>query len=152
MTIRIELEQTSSSAQVYRLDLLDECNQTVGYATGEFRRYAVWFNGQPHFFLDQLVIPDKDHRQQGFGSQLVKAVEAFARNQGASWIRGQFVPSQFASTSADERALSAFWNKNGYGLKREIYDNSIRFWKPLRSATKSRPVGSASPIVQKMAG
>ncbi|CCH54734.1 hypothetical protein BN8_03935 [Fibrisoma limi BUZ 3] len=140
MTFQIEHDPTPSSHPTYRLVMLDDHNLPIGYATGEFRRYAVWYNGQPYFFLNTVTIPDKANRQQGLGTKLLKAVEEFARNKGAIWIRGQFSGSLTEATAnqESERVLRNFWQKNGYGLKREVYDDCTRFWKPLQRQPKKR--------------
>ncbi|UFH57095.1 GNAT family N-acetyltransferase [Spirosoma sp. KNUC1025] len=134
MNYQAELDQAAPNAQTYRLLLFDNQNQPIGYARGEFRQYAMWYDGQLHFFLYELVVSDQTHRQQGLGNQLLKAVEAFARTKGACWIRGQMgqKTSSYTDNATDETAATNFWGNNGYGIKREIYDDSIRFWKPLQ--------------------
>ncbi|MBD2756789.1 GNAT family N-acetyltransferase [Spirosoma validum] len=139
MAYTVELTQLSSAPQAYQLSLLDDENQPIGYAMGEFRQYVVWYEGQPYFFLNDLVISDQAQQQQGFGDQLLQEVEAFARREGAYWIRGHVDPQSVSYTTAgtDKRTLGKFLGKHGYGLKREIHDDSIRFWKPLRRLSGS---------------
>lgn len=139
MYYRIESLAGSLSHQTQKLHLFDDQNQLIGYATGEFRQYAGWFDGQLHFFLNELVITHQSQPLQRLSSQLLKAVEEFARTKGASWIRGQMGLKGVGYTDnpMDERALTRFWGTNGYGLKREIYEDAIRFWKPLQAAGHS---------------
>ena len=133
MLYKVDVDKNASNTDVYRIHLLDTQHQLIGHALGEFRQYAAWYDGHPSFFLLELTITDKAHQQQGLGRYLLKAVEAFARQQGAHWIRGQFGTKAAEQTyvNTSEQTLKQFWFESGYGFKQEIYDNSIRFWKPL---------------------
>lgn len=144
MAYTVELTQLPSGPQAYRLSLLNDDNQPIGYAMGEFRQYVVWYEGQPYFFLNDLVI-NGEGRQKDFSSHLLEEVEAFARQQGAYWIRGHVDPQSlnYTTTSTDKRTLGKLLGKHGYGLKQEIHDNSIRFWKPLRRSLTPRSALSA---------
>lgn len=138
MPLTVKFNQISSDPKAYELVLIDGQSQPIGHATGEFRQYTEWYNGQPYFFLTNLAVNNATYRQHGLGSQLLRVVEAFARKEGAHWIRGQMgnKTSEYTPTPTNEGSLRTFWTTNGYGLKQEIYDHSIRFWKPLhRSST-----------------
>ena len=140
MYYQVETVAGSLSHQTQKLQLFNDQNQLIGYATGEFRQYARWFDGQLHFFLNELVITHPSQPLQLLSSQLLKAVEEFARTKGASWIRGQMGLKGVGYTDnpTDERALNRFWGNNGYGSKREIYEDAIRFWKPLQSIGRAK--------------
>lgn len=140
MYYQIEITAGPSSHQPQKLQLFDDQNQLVGYATGEFRQYTGWFDGQLHFFLNELVVTHPSQPLQLLSSRLLKAVEEFARTKGASWIRGQMGLKGVGYTDnpSDERALNRFWGTNGYGLKREIYEDAIRFWKPLHTTGRAK--------------
>ncbi|WP_420151439.1 GNAT family N-acetyltransferase [Spirosoma sp.] len=140
MKYKVEPEQAVSNVRTYRVLFFTDQNRPVGYAKGEFRQNPMWYNGLPYFFLTDLTITDQTCQQQGIGSQILKVVEAFARKEGAYWIRGQMAPraTGYTDDPANERATNTFWGANGYGIKREIYDNSIRFWKPLQALSANR--------------
>ncbi|GAB4025495.1 hypothetical protein [Spirosoma koreense] len=133
MPYSVKSTQIPSNPLTYKLVLLDDCNEPIGYATGEFRQYAMWYDGQRHFFITDFVLTDRP-QQPGLGARFLKAVESFAYQQGACWIRGQLErkPNAYADLGTGGRDLSTFWGASGYGLKQEIYDDSIRVWKALR--------------------
>lgn len=145
MRYQVEATQSSLSQQAQKLHLFDDQDQLVGYATGEFRQYVTWFDGQLHFFLYELVVTNPTPRLPKLGNQLLKAVEDFARTKGASWIRGQISlkAAKYTDDSTDDRAVSRFWGTNGYGIKREIYEDAIRFWKPLQATGRTKKPASA---------
>lgn len=150
MTHSMRINVSAPMPSACQLTLLDEQDQAVGLAQGEFRQHSQWYQGQKYFFLESIRIFQPDHRQQGLGSYLLKAVERLARQQGAQCIRGQFAyhPTGYSSTREAESTLTVFWRKHGYSLQREVHDNSLRIWKPLTSSAQAAAVRShkARPV------
>ncbi|WP_460950801.1 hypothetical protein [Spirosoma daeguense] len=139
MSYTTELTPPSATNKAYQVVLYNEQQQPIGQAMGEFRQQAMWYDGHPYFFLTSLVVSDSVPRWQELGSQLLKTLEAVACDNGVAWIRGQMETktTKQLPAASDKQSLKTFWVKNGYGLRQEIYDGSIRFWKPLQKPKRA---------------
>ncbi|MGN1221908.1 MAG: GNAT family N-acetyltransferase [Christensenellales bacterium] len=96
----------------YEIEAFDDKNNQIGFCNFSIKNHSCW--------LYKICVTEQEYLGQGVGKKMLKMLEKVAKENNCYSIEGKFYPEG----NGAERA-KMFYEKNGYSIQREDYQQYI---------------------------